>query len=198
MHQASDPEQQRRLRRPFPTPPSSKEIAALLKEASKEPKAVDVRDVVNILCKTGMRRGELRGLRWLDVDFEEKAITITSSRNGMVRRVPVGEGVLEILRGRRERQPGSDYVLGASPHTVLDRVARLLRILSVRIVGRPLNLHSFRHAFGMHWVRLGGDLGSLAFVMGHTSVLTTIRDFRSPAERFRLAARHLARFEGAE
>lgn len=198
MQQVSDPERQRGLLRPSPTPPSIKEIAALLKEASKEPKAVDIRDVVSILYKTGMRCGELRELSWRDVDFEEKIITINSGRNGTARGIPAGERVLDILRERRQRQPDSDCVLGASPRVVLNRVARQVRPISKGILGQPLYLHSLRHPFAALWVKSGGDLGSLAHVMGHTSVLTTIRDFRSSAERFRLAAQHRSRFEGAE
>jgi hypothetical protein len=53
--------------------------------------------------------------------------------------VPIGAGLLETLRQRRERQPDSDYILGASPHSVLDRVARRVGVLSERIIGRRLN-----------------------------------------------------------
>ena len=47
----------------------------------------------------------------------------------------------------------------------------------------PFNPHSFRHAFARHFLMSGGDLGTLADLMGHSSVEVTKNSYAIFTER---------------
>jgi len=45
--------------------------------------------IVDLALQTGMRRGEILGLRWEDVDYEAEQITLQQTKNGERRRIPL-------------------------------------------------------------------------------------------------------------
>jgi integrase len=79
------------------------------------------------LALVGLRRGELAGLRWRDVDFQEKTIAITNNRvstGGRVvendpktmasrRLLPLPERIVGALRAAHRRQAAEKLALGA-------------------------------------------------------------------------------------
>ena len=97
------------------TIPPPERVRALIDLAvgSRNP---ELATVITIAALTGMRRGELCGLRWSDVDWQGSAITIRHSiwqtRDGwgvkdpkthQVRRLVLGEHAMAVLAGRWER-----------------------------------------------------------------------------------------------
>ena len=130
-----------------PLPPTAQEIDAILAEVAAEPDGQDVQDIVAILFQTGMRRGEIGRLRWDNVNFEDRCITILSGRSLQARYVPLGVEVAALLQARRDRKINSDHVVGPTPTITLYKVGRRFSDLSRRILGRRLTLHSLRHAF---------------------------------------------------
>jgi len=53
---------------------------------------------------TAQRPGEVRSMRWSDVDLESRwwSIPATVAKNGQAHRVPLSKGVVDILKARRE------------------------------------------------------------------------------------------------
>jgi integrase len=69
----------------------------------------DFRDIVKLLFLTGLRRNEVAGLQWSEVDFDQATILIAGERmkNHKPHLVPMSEAVLTILRERAMRlDPG--------------------------------------------------------------------------------------------
>jgi integrase len=54
--------------------------------------------LVHFAVETCLRRSEQFGLRWQDVNFEVKTLTIPLPKGKCTRRVPLSEGALMILR----------------------------------------------------------------------------------------------------
>jgi integrase len=54
---------------------------------------------------TGMRLSEQYGLKWSAIDWESKTATISLSKSGKVRRVPLSDEVLTILRAQFSESP---------------------------------------------------------------------------------------------
>jgi integrase/recombinase XerC len=194
MKHISAREQQSAVPHRFPTPPSSAEITSLLAAASEEPKAADIGDVVTFLLDTGMRRKELSELRWSDVDFEARRITIrqpaTSQRH--YRCVPITRKTAHILAARHKRESESTYVLGKNPEVTLRRVTMHLKNISARLGIPTITLHALRHAFAARWCYSGGDPFLLPNIMGYRSFNSIVRFVPSvPAsERLELASGH--------
>lgn len=142
---------------------------------------------------TGARAGELAGLRWDDVDFNRRLITIQRSFEGPtkaddVRHVPIVDALLPILREWRLRNPlkwvfpnewgrmigPSSRVFQESFHRILTRAG----FPKVERNGRSrpyLRFHDLRHTFASQWMMKGGDLFRLQKVLGHKSTQMTQR-----------------------
>lgn len=97
------------------TVPPPERVRALIDAASAS-KSPEWATVITIAALTGLRRGELCGLRWSDVDLSGSSITVRRSiwqtddgwgeklpKSHQVRRLVLGEHAMAVLAGRWER-----------------------------------------------------------------------------------------------
>ncbi len=170
---------------------SSQEIERFLASAKEEGETVHALYAVAI--GTGMRFGELAGLKWSRVDFERRLIAVEVSydgptKNGEVRYVPIFNDLLTVLRAWRLMQPGvlvfanrSGCMFGKSARIsqeVLHRVLTRAGFDKVKRDGKWRNyirFHDLRHTFASHWMTSGGDLFKLQKILGHKTVQMTLR-----------------------
>jgi integrase len=140
---------------------------------------------------SGLRQGELLGLRWLDLDPSARKVRVRrawvrgefkapKSRRG-VRGVPLADDLLESLRVLAEHSEyvADDDLVFAHPHSgrpldrskVLKRFKAACRRADVRVV----RFHDLRHTFGTR-VAASGDvsLRTLQEWMGHRDAHTTL------------------------
>lgn len=149
---------------------------------------------------TGLRQGELLGLRWRDVDWLAGKVRVrrayvrgeygtTKSRRGF-RAVPLADRVgaeLEALSRRSAFTADDDLVFG-HPQTgrPLDRSKVRKRFKNaVRAAGvRDVRFHDLRHSFGTRMAAVGVPMRALQEWMGHADFATTLiyADY-SPDER---------------
>jgi integrase len=168
---------------------TDEEVKALL--AAADP---DLGFAIRLACATGMRRSELAGLQWSDVDFTTATATVTVSRavvmvgravekgtkTHAVRSIPLAPQTLELLRGRR----GIGSVLGATPDQLSARLSELRD--AVGIEGDGFGWHAFRHYAGTSLAGVA-DLRTVADILGHSTLRTTERYVHARAERSRAA-----------
>ncbi|MCC6160568.1 MAG: site-specific integrase [Deltaproteobacteria bacterium] len=124
---------------------------------------------------TGMRFGELAGLRWTDVDLQTRLITVARSfdkptKSGHVRHVPILDVLFPTLRDWRLSN-GSDLVFpneAGHMHTGSPRIVKFTfpEVLAKARLPR-MRFHDLRHTFASHWVMNGGDLFRLQKILGH-------------------------------
>jgi integrase len=172
------------------------QIRAFLDVASEEPPGVF--ELYATAVYTGMRAGELLGLRWDDIDLADDTRLITVKRSydkptktGAIRHVPVLDPLLPVLRAWRLRNPnvlvfpGRTGNLQAPAARVLQETFQ--RVLAASGIGgdERLTFHDLRHTFASHWVMRGGDLYQLQKVLGHKSVQMTQRYAHLAPEAFR-------------
>ena len=110
----------------------------------------------------GLRRGELLGLRWRDIDFAISTIRVrasyadgkvTTPKSGKVRAVPMAPDVAAALAriGQRERFTGEDdFVFAGESGMPLNPDALSSRYeIALAAAGlRRLRFHDLRHTFG--------------------------------------------------
>jgi integrase len=138
---------------------------------------------------TGLRQGELLGLRWRDVDFDARKIRVVSpyvrgefgdpKSAGSGRSVPMAERVADGLRELRSQSVYSrdrDLVF-CHPETgkPLDRsklVRRFKQAIDRAGVHR-ITFHELRHTFGTRMAAAGTPMRTLQHWMGHADSKTT-------------------------
>ncbi len=133
---------------------------------------------------TGLRAGELCGLRWTDVDLDGAMITVQRSftqptKNNRVRRVPISTPLEGMLRAYRPNCLSTETVfpnLRGNPHQSSARVMDEIfhRCLERAVVSR-MTFHGLRHTYASHFVLNGGDIYRLQRILGHSSVKVTQR-----------------------
>lgn len=140
----------------------------------------DPRDLalVLFLADTGCRRGGLVGLRLADLALDHGRAWVTE-KGDKRRAVFLSEPTIRVLAAWLAVRPavGHDRVwLSHSTGEPLtgDGAAQVLQRLGKRAgCTGPHGAHSFRHGFARQWILAGGDLATLADVMGHAEVSTT-------------------------
>jgi integrase len=123
---------------------------------------------------TGLRKGELLGLTWEQVDFARGVIALgRRTKSGKGRDVPVNQAVYAALAPLRKAAGGSDAtgrVWGALRKIDTAYNTALRR---AKIIAPEVNFHTLRHTFASHYVMRGGSIVKLQAILGHASVRTT-------------------------
>jgi integrase len=163
---------------------SREEIDALARAAASEQDEA----IYLTAAMTGLRRGELVGLCWRDVDFPGQAIRVRANysygqlvtpKSGKVRSVPMVPEVAQALARLSQRElfrADSDPVFVGTTGGHLDASALRRRYAAaVKRAGlRPLPFHSLRHYFGSMAVNRA-SLVQVQSWMGHSHIQTTAR-----------------------
>ena len=175
------------------------EIETLLALAGEhEPR---IRPALVVLFSTGMRRGELLGLKWEDVDFARRRIAVrrahvrtgmTTPKNGRGRFIAMapalGEQLLDLLAQRRREclQRGwadvPDWVFPSETGGLLhpdnfQRTWLRLRRRARKHGVRPLKLHCTRHTWASRAVAAGKSVRWVADQLGHASPMLTLKTY---------------------
>lgn len=109
-----------------------------------------VRLALEFLILTAARSGEVRGLRWSEVDLEARSWTVPADRmkGGRLHRVPLSPRALEILRRvhelRRTVRPDALVFEGQKPGKPL---SDMTLTMPLKRAGIPYTVHGFRSAF---------------------------------------------------
>lgn len=119
---------------------------------------------LQILLLIGARPGELRPLRWADVDFQWKSLTLHGEKGDGDRTIPLPPYVALLLQGLPRRSEWVFTTTGdgpiASPNHQAHRVCQLAGL-------PPVTLHGLRRSFGSlaEWVEV--PIGIVAQIQGH-------------------------------
>jgi integrase len=149
---------------------AKEEIDRLL-DACKQSKNRHLYPVVVLALATGMRKGELMGLTWTDVDFDRRCITLDETKNGELRTVPIRGFPLDVLRAHaRVRHLKSPLLF---PGSKLDQPIELrtpwVAALKVAEID-DFRFHDLRHTAASQLAMNGATLVEIAAVLGHKTL----------------------------
>ena len=133
-----------------------------------------VKDFVLVLVHTGLRAGELRDLKWQDIDLVNRKIMIKVSKSHRFRVIPINDVLFEHLTAlRQQAKPHQDYLFeGRTPgQPYLDFYHALKREL--KRLGMSGYVHALRHTFASRLVQRGVSIYEVKELLGHASVQTT-------------------------
>lgn len=146
-----------------------------------------VTPIVLTALGTGMRRGEIFGLRWRDVDFGGAVLTVDGggAKSGQTRHVPLNSDVLETLgawRGASTPRP-EDYVFPSADGGRLEDVKKAWASVAESAQLHGFRFHDLRHAFASKLVMRGADLAVVRELLGHADLKMTLRYAHLAPER---------------
>jgi integrase len=153
----------------------------------------DYSALLTIAIETGLRKGELLGLQWGDIDLDGAVLHVrrqwtkygelTAPKTPKaLRRVPLAPHVVSELRKLRLASPfsqDSDFVFASRDGTPFGHrnVDRRGFEPARDLAGLPgtLTFHDLRHAFASRAAHRGVPLNVLSEIMGHTTVAVTAK-----------------------
>ena len=136
---------------------------------------------------TGLRRGELLGLKWNDIDLDKGIIHVRRQvlrQNGKVveaplktknsyRNIAVGADTVKVLKGMEQKDEyvfPSPYGGPMSPDSVLHMLQRVLKRAGLE----RIRFHDLRHTFSVLALQNGVDVKTLSAMLGHYSAGFTL------------------------
>ncbi len=154
-------------------------------------------EIILIGLNTGMRLGEILGLKWQWVDLEEGIITLpqTNTKNKKMRRIPINPIVRKIFLERKIQFGLSEYVF-PSETSKTGHISWLRRSFSTackRANIQGLRFHDLRHTAATRLVESGIPLHAVAKLLGHSTVRVTER-YSHPESSVREAVEILGNF----
>lgn len=140
---------------------------------------------LSLALYAGLRRGEVCGLQWGDVDLPlgvihvrrqrcrasgEMIIKPPKSRAG-VRDIPIAPELLPLLKAAFKLRP-SAWVVDVMPEQITRRWNSVQRIVPL---SEHYRLHDLRHTYGSRLVLDGVNLRVVQYLMGHSKIDITMR-----------------------
>lgn len=132
-----------------------------------------LRNIVTVALNTGMRRGEIFGLQWFDVDFGRGLINVRNTKTGKDRSVPINSVVRELL----ESLPKSSGYVFPSPRTKERLVDIKVSFEAARAAAQLTNFrfHDLRHTAATRLGSAGVDAFTLCSIFGWSDVRVALR-----------------------
>lgn len=178
-------------------PMSADEARTFLRATTGTPRE----PLYRLAVTTGMRMGELLGLRWVDVDLDDRTITIRHAlTHGVLsepkterarRTIGIEEGTAVVLRTHKARQardrlaagtrwrgaasPDEDWVFGSHMgEPLIPRTVGVVYHRDLAAAGlRRLRFHDLRHGAATLLLEHGEELANVSRLLGHSSLATT-------------------------
>jgi len=160
------------------------EIEAMLDRpparVTADPAAVRLRDdaVLELLYGSGLRVGELCGLRVHDLDLARR-LAIVEGKGAKERQVPLSQPAVAALSAWLQAGRAAMVQPGSPPNCLfLNRRGNVLGSRDVRRIldhraASPTHPHALRHTFATHLLDGGADLRVVQELLGHASLQTT-------------------------
>ena len=147
---------------------------------------------IRMLIFSGMRLGEVLGLKWDYVDFEGARINLPESKTG-AKSIPLNAPALELL-SQMPRLSGNEYVFCGARHgrPIVNLNKPWNRIRSK--AGIPdVRMHDLRHSYASVGAAAGLGLPVIGALLGHTQAATTQRYAHLADDPLRAATEEVGR-----
>lgn len=153
-------------------------------------------DIGILICLyTGLRIGEVCGLKWSDIDFKNgdmyinrtvQRVTVNGrsilqelppKSESSQRKIPIPPCLLEKLKTVRKLKK-SVYVVHTDYHMMDTRTFQYQYKKTLERAGvRYANAHTLRHTFSVRALELGFDIKTLSEILGHADATITLKTY---------------------
>lgn len=147
--------------------PTAAELTAIYEALDKRPRLKHLRDILSLAIITGMRRGEVCRIKWLDLDENRKTVVIRERKHPTEKasndqEIPLIGAAWDIVQAQ-PKKPGNARIFPYAPSTISNRFTELCQELGIE----DLHLHDLRHEAISALFEAGWQIPEVAAVSGH-------------------------------
>lgn len=178
------------------------EILSKLEQSKLESHILSTKLNIRKLCilltlYTGLRIGEVCGLKWENIDFENHALYVkrtiqrvkcddgikktkliesTPKSKSSIRKVPIPAFIVDLLK--KYYTNDEDFILSGStklydPRLLENSFSRLIKKVGLK----KIKYHALRHTFATRSIEAGVDIKTLSELLGHSTVDITLKTY---------------------
>lgn len=146
-----------------------------LMEAVAEEENPYIRAAVKLYLLTGLRKSELLGLRWQDVELsgDRPELRLRDTKAGRPHTVPLSPVAVEILRDLPRMLHNPHVFPGHRKGQPLVNISKPWRAIRERAGMKDVRLHDLRRTVGSWLATSGASLPLIGSVLNHTNASTT-------------------------
>ena len=141
----------------------------------------NLKSIVVFALNTGMRKGEILGLKWEHVNLETRQITVENTKGKRFRHIPINSLLLGmLLKWKRIKENGTLVFPFKSIRTAFENACNRAGV-------EDFVFHDLRRTFGTRLLEKGVDIITIQRLYGHSSPLVTQR-YLHPKDEIRKEA----------
>jgi integrase len=192
----------------FPTNDTAKKIEVMNRQDEKKLIAYlsenfSFENLGILICLgTGMRIGEICGLKWEDIDLENAEICVNRTVERVYinspeektrliieepktihskRRIPLSNSLLKVVRPLKKVVNDSFYLITNNEMPMEPRIYRK-RFESIleKLKIKKIKFHGLRHTFATRCIEASNDYKAVSAILGHASITTTLNLYVHP------------------
>jgi integrase len=131
----------------------------------------------------GLRCGEMMALKWCDIDFTSRQLTVAGSewkghltppKSGKIRHVPLTRRLAAALREARHSR-SERVLIDSHGRSLTQRAVQGIVRRAARRAGLSSGVHTLRHSFCSHLAMRGAPTRAIQELAGHQDLTTTQR-----------------------
>jgi integrase len=153
-----------------------------------------IADLLRLILFTGLRSSEARKLRWMDVDFEDRTLTIPDPKNRHTFVLPLSDMVFKILQERKELALNEYVFPGKDGKGFLIEPKRQMARVT-ELSGVEFKLHDLRRTYATILDMMDLSRTTIKRLLNHKSGYDVTDEYIvSDVERFRVPVQRVADF----
>lgn len=153
-----------------------------------------------LACVYGLRSSDIKALRFDDINWESRTITIIQFKTHKSVSLPITDEILfallDYIKNARPRVDNPNvfirlrkpYIPYSMNDHFGDKILPYFEIAGVDTKGKHHGLHSLRHSLATNLLKTGTPVNEIAVILGHTSAASTKTYIWSDIEHLRIAA----------
>jgi len=134
-----------------------------------------LRSVATVVLNTGMRKGEILGLKWSHVNLDRGVITLTDTKNSEERDIPMNQTAKATLTELSKIPHQGDYVFSDQDGKRFTSLQHSFDRAKKKSGIEDFHFHDLRHTFASNLVMGGVDIMTVKELLGHKTLSMTLR-----------------------
>ena len=142
-----------------------------------------LKPIVICALKTGMRKGEILTLKWLNIDFKNNYIELLHTKSGKKRKIPMSKTLRKILLEIKETSTSEYVFVNPKTNKPYTDIKKAFRTALNKADIKDFVFHDLRHTFATRLIEKGVDIVVVKELLGHADISTTMIYTHSDAIR---------------